>query len=512
MSRRSISWARIAAVIRREYLERVRTKAFWISTLLVPVLMGGMMVIPAWLMARGGGEYTVAVLDLSGRYFERVEERVSEQIARMAIAAVPEIEEVEFDDRRNVFLIRTTKTEEIFEVTLDDARVGRFELWSGDKQVVIDSEQFRLLNVQLEPIENEDAEGEQVDPQELTHGEGLAGEDWTDKSQADLRERAKRRVQQGEFDGLLVLPETLPDEGQPEYVALNVATFQLQMVLERSVNNVLIAERLTGAGFDPERVGELTRRVDLKTFKLGAGGEETRDQGQAFLLSYFFVLIIYMTVLMYGMYVMRGVLEEKSSHIVEVIISTVKPFELMLGKILGIGAVGLTQMLLWSGLGLALSAPAVLAAVGIAGLELPSIPLSLMVFFVVYFVLGYLLYGTLYAGVGAAFDTEQDAQNFQAVITIFLVIPLVLIVQIMNQPDGALSIVLSLIPFFTPILMFLRMTLTQVPPLQIAASVALMVAAILAMAWLVGKIYRVGILMHGSKPKFKDLMRWVREA
>jgi ABC-2 type transport system permease protein len=163
-------------------------------------------------------------------------------------------------------------------------------------------------------------------------------------------------------------------------------------------------------------------------------------------------------------------------------------------------------------MGIALSAPAVLAAVGLAGMEIPSIPGLLLVFFVVYFVRGFLLYGTLYAGVGAAFDTEQDAQNFQAVITIFLVIPLVLIVQIMNQPDGTLSVVLSLIPFFTPILMFLRMTLTQVPPLQIAASVVLMVAAILAMAWLVGKIYRVGILMHGSKPKVKDLVRWLREA
>ena len=422
-------WARTVAVIRREYLERVRTKAFWISTLLVPVLMGGMMVIPAWLAARGGGEFRVAVLDLSGRYVERI----AGEIAGMLL-----------DPEEN-------------------------------------------LEVHLVPIEPG------ADPEAI-------------------REDAKRRVQSQEFDGLLVLPATLPDEGQPEYVAPNVAAFRLLMVLERSVNNVLVAERLTAAGLDPERVGELTRRVDLKTFKLGAGGEETRDQGQAFLLSYFFVLIIYMTVLMYGMYVMRGVLEEKSSHIVEVIISTVKPFELMLGKILGIGAVGLTQMLLWSGLGLALSAPIVLGAVGLAGLELPTIPPSLMVFFVVYFVLGYLLYGTLYAGVGAAFDTEQDAQNFQAVITIFLVIPLVLIVQIMNQPDGALSVVLSLIPFFTPILMFLRMTLTQVPPLQIAASLVLMVAAILAMAWLVGKIYRVGILMHGSKPKAKDLVRWLREA
>ena len=117
-----------------------------------------------------------------------------------------------------------------------------------------------------------------------------------------------------------------------------------------------------------------------------------------------------------------------------------------------------------------------------------------------------------YAGIGAAFDTEQEAQNFQGVVTMFLIVPLVLMVQIINQPDGTLSVVLSLIPFFTPMLMFLRMTLTQVPPVQLAASVALMVGAILFCTWVVAKIYRVGILMHGSKPKFKDLVRWVREA
>jgi ABC-2 type transport system permease protein len=311
---------------------------------------------------------------------------------------------------------------------------------------------------------------------------------------------------------MLVIPANLPEEGEPEYVATNVAAFRLLMVLERAVNNVMVADRLQAAGLDPDRIGELTRRVDLKTLKLGAGGEETRDRGQAFMLSYTMVLIIYMTVLMYGIYVMRGVLEEKSSHIVEVIISAVKPFELMLGKILGIGAVGLTQMVLWSAMGFALSAPAVLSAMGMSNIELPSIPTTLLVGFVVYFVLGFLLYGTLYAGIGAAFDTEQDAQNFQMMITMMLVIPLVLIVQIMNEPDGTLSVVLSLFPFFSPILMFLRMTLTQVPLWQLALSVLFMMGAIVGMAWIVGKIYRVGILMHGSKPKLKDLMRWVREA
>ena len=420
---------RIFAVIRREYLAHIRTKAFWISTLIVPIIMGALMIIPAWLATRGAGEFTVAVLDLSGQFFDPV-----------------------------------------------DAEIQRY-LGGED-------EPLSIILVQEDP-------GPDI---------------------AMTRERIKIGVKEKAFDGMLVLPSTLPDEGTPEYVAPNVAAFRLIEILERSVNNVMVADRLTGAGLDPDAVSELTRRVGLKTLKLGKGGEETRDRGQTFLLAYVFVMIIYMTVLMYGMYVMRGVLEEKSSHVVEVIISTVKPFELMLGKIPGIDAVGLTQFLIWSTLMAAISAPGMVSAMGMGDIELPTIPAQLLVFFVVYFVLGFLLYGTLYAAVGAAFDTEQEAQNFQFLVMTPLMIPLVLLFQIINQPDSTLSVVLSLIPFFTPMLMFLRMTLTEVPVLQIGASLVLMIATILASAWVVGKIYRVGILMHGSKPKLKDLVRWVREA
>ncbi len=420
---------RIVAIVRREYLERVRTKAFWISTLLVPVFMGAVMVIPAWLAERGGGEFTVAVLDLSGTFAAPVAAEVEQRLA------------------------------------------------SSDEKLAI-----HLETVDPGP-----------DPDET-------------------RERLKGEVQAGTYDGLLILPAGLPDEGEPEYLAPNVAAFKLLMILERSVNDAVVAARLTRAGLDPERVSDLTRRVELRTFKLGAKGEETRDQGQAFLLSYGFTLVIYMSVLMYGVYVMRGVLEEKTNRIVEVVMATVKPFELMLGKILGIGAVGLTQFLLWAVALLALTAPGAAAAVGLGGLELPTLSPLLLVFFVIFFVLGFLLYGTLYAGIGAAFDTEQEAQNFQAAVTMILIVPLVLMIQIMNQPDGTLSVVLSLVPLFAPMLMILRMTLTAVPAWQLAASVALLAASIAAMAWVVGKIYRVGLLMHGTRPTFRDILRWVREA
>ncbi len=419
---------RLKAVIRREYLERVRTRTFWFSTLLVPVFMAGVMIVPAWLAEKGAGSFTIAVLDLSGDLAGPVKERLASIL----------------EDEKN-------------------------------------------LEIELVPIDPG------PDPEAT-------------------RARIKREILEKRYDGLLVLPKGLPAEGEPTYTAPNVAAFRLLSVLERAVNDVLVSRRLTAQGLDPELVERLTKRVDLKTFKLGKTGGETRDEGQAFLLSYVLMFLIFMSLLAYGGHVMRGVLEEKQSRIVEVILGSVRPFELMLGKVLGIGSVGLTQFLIWSVVGFALAAPGVLATVGLAGMDLPSIPVSLMVFFVVFFVLGFLLYGTLFAAIGAAFDTDQDAQQFGAMVNMLLVVPIVLMILIVNQPDGTMSIAMSLIPFFSPIIMFLRMTLTAVPPVQVAASVGLLVAAILAVSWIAAKIYRVGILMSGSKPTLKDMIRWIREA
>jgi len=192
---------RILAVIRREYLAHIRTKAFWISTLIVPIVMGALMIIPAWLATRGAGEFTVAVLDLSGHFFDPVDAEIQRHLGG-------------------------------------------------------DDETLSIILVEEDPGPDIEA----------------------------TRERIKTRVQEKVFDGMLVLPSTLPDEGKPEYVAPNVAAFRLIEILERSVNNVMVADRLTGAGLDPDAVSELTRRVGLKTLKLGKGGEETRDRGQTFML------------------------------------------------------------------------------------------------------------------------------------------------------------------------------------------------------------------------------------
>jgi ABC-2 type transport system permease protein len=270
--------------------------------------------------------------------------------------------------------------------------------------------------------------------------------------------------------------------------------------------------RLLDAGLDESRIAKVIGRLDLATIRLGESGQETRDAGGGFLLSYGLVMVLYLTVILYGMQLMRGVLEEKQSRVVEVIISVVRPSELMLGKILGIGAVGLTQFLIWDATMLALTAPGIMAAVGLGGVDLPPFPLSLVIFFAVFFLLGYLLYGTLYAGIAAVCATDQEAQQLQMFVTIFLIVPLVLIMKVFSEPDGAVSIALSLFPLFAPLLMFLRMTITQVPAIQVAAAVVLLGASILGLGWIIGKIYRVGILSTGARPSPRELLRWVREA
>jgi ABC-2 type transport system permease protein len=221
-------------------------------------------------------------------------------------------------------------------------------------------------------------------------------------------------------------------------------------------------------------------------------------------------MILYITILIYGVTVMRGVIEEKQSRIVEVLLSSVKPFQLMLGKLVGIGLVGLTQYFTWAAFMIGISTVAALPAFAMGAFKLPNIPPSLMVYFVVYFVLGYFLYATLYAAVGALVSSEEDAQQVQLPVTMFLIIPMIFSSAILRNPNSTFSIVLSLIPFFAPVLMFMRICLSQPPLWQIGLSMVLMIVTILGAVWLAAKIYRVGILMYGKRPNLPEIMKWMK--
>jgi ABC-2 type transport system permease protein len=230
-------------------------------------------------------------------------------------------------------------------------------------------------------------------------------------------------------------------------------------------------------------------------------------------------LLLYMVIVIYAAAVMRATLEEKTGRIVEILISSVKPSDLMLGKILGVGSVGLTQVLVWVLFGIAafvLGLPALVSArpeladPAFFARALPG-P-GLVVLFFAFFLGGYFLYAAVYAAIGGMCSSEEEAQHAQFPVVFLLVLPMMILLPVIEDPNSTLAVVTSLIPFFTPVIMYARMGAGGVPSWQLALGMVLLFSSVLVMARVAGKIYRVGILMQGKRPTLGELWRWTRQA
>ncbi len=318
--------------------------------------------------------------------------------------------------------------------------------------------------------------------------------------------KMNQQIASGEIDGYLVLTKDVLNEERISYVAKNVGDFGSRSQISEAINKTIIERRVSQAGLKTETVRDLMKSVTLDM--RNARGE--KERGQTFILSFGLLMIIYITILVYGVMVMRGVIEEKQSRIVEVLLSSVRPFDLMLGKLIGIGLVGLTQYFVWAICGLLISGVTALPVLAANWDKIPRIQPVQIVFFVVYFVLGYFLYATLYATVGAIVSNEEDGQQMQLPVTMTIVIPVMISSMIMRNPSGTASVVLSLVPFFSPVLMFLRIGLQMPPWWQIALSIVLLIGTILLAVWVASKIYRVGILMYGKRPTLPEIWRWLK--
>ncbi len=356
-----------------------------------------------------------------------------------------------------------------------------------------DANLYARLEKLLEPAGLRDDRYE-LEREAIAPGEGIQAK------QAQLNQR----ITTGKLDGYLILPPDLLAQEQVRYHVKNVGGSSGQ--LRDAVNKAIFESRVARAGLDAERIRELNKTVRLDV--VNTKGE--RERGQTFILSFGLLMIIYITILVYGVTVMRGVIEEKQSRIIEVLLSSVRPFELMLGKIIGIGAVGLTQYFIWAFCGALISTIATLPALATGAVKIPQISAVQIIFFVVYFVLGYFLYATFYAMVGAIVSSEEDGQQIQMPVTMTLVVPVMVSSLVMRNPDGLPATILSLVPFFSPVLMFLRIGLQMPPWWQIALSLVLMVGTILGSVWLAAKIYRVGVLMYGKRPTIPELIKWLR--
>jgi ABC-2 type transport system permease protein len=365
---------------------------------------------------------------------------------------------------------------------------------------------------------------------------------YSDKSYMDER----KAFPDSDKDYLLHIPASLKGV---QILSEKKSSATLTSNIENQVNELIKDKKLMDAGIDMRVLQEAEKGINIESRQITDSGEEDAGTIAAYIVGFLTAILIYMSLFIYGTQVMRGVIEEKTSRVIEVVISSVKPFQLMLGKIIGVGLVGLTQFALWIVISVALSGsiggalmgdkikqmtkteqvstvsvPGDIPAAGTTtgddatGDEIVDIMNQLknvrlgyvILCFIFYFLSGYFLYSAVFAAVGSAVDNETETQQFMLPITLPLVFTFILSMSyIINNPDSQLSIWLSMIPFTSPIAMMMRIPF-GVPAWQLALSMGLMIAGFLFTTWVAARIYRVGVLMYGKKVSYKELAKWFR--
>ncbi|MGH8622859.1 MAG: ABC transporter permease, partial [Burkholderiales bacterium] len=321
------------------------------------------------------------------------------------------------------------------------------------------------------------------------------------------------------LDGFLLVDDALIESGRVEYRSSNVSALRAIGELQRTLTDVARSVRLERAGVNPVVVARAQIRVDLATKKISGGKTTGESTGQSFTLAYVMAIVLFLTIFLYGANVMGSVLEEKTNRVVEVLVSSLRPFQLMLGKVTGVGAVSLFQFLIWGLSAWVLVSQRRALTGGMPGaaeagevFQLPPVTLETAALFLAYFLGGFLLYAAMFAVVGAISSTEQEARQAQQPVTFLLMISYLSMFAMLNDPEGALAVTLSLVPFTSPIAMPVRWAAGSLPPGQLALSLALLALGIVAVTWAAARIYRVGILMTGKRPGVRELVRWVRAA
>lgn len=438
---------KVWAVIRREFIERVRTKAFLLSTFLFPVFLGAMMVLPALLLTKSSGTKRVAVLDGTSVGFGG---RVVE-----ALEAVKRGDGADAESQYEPVLVTA---------------VGE----------ALEAAQDSLIS--------------------LT---GLGN-----------------KAASSSLNGVLVLTDAGLASGRMQYFGDNAGSPSAMSELQGTIRPLVTRERLEREGVDPLVVMRAIGPVSLATQRV-ADGQLTGQSGDAtFAIAYAMGLILYIALLLYGVQVMTSIVEEKTNRIMEVLASSMTPFQMMLGKIVGVGSVALLQLSIWAGAAYGVTQyqsqllsffGAEPSSGGMTGM-IPSIPGTLLIVFLVFFILGFLLYSSLFAAVGSMCNTVQETQQAQFPVMFLVILGLFTVFALLNDPSSPLANTLSYVPFWTPFVIPVRYSMAPIPILELLLSALVTIAGMLAIVWVASRIYRVGILSYGKRASLKDLWRWVRTA
>ncbi len=424
------------AVVKREFLTRIRTKGFIIGTLIMPLifvfLFGGIFIFAKWFQPSTKRYY---VIDQSGMIFDEFANSLSDTLS------------------------------------------------SGEPKYVF-TQKFV--------------------PE--------------DQEEAAIEEYGKL-VMSKEIDGYMVIPNDLINKRRVTYSARNVSNIEEQEDIKDVLSRIVTNIRLQNKGFSPEEVHNEFRRVSLVSRQVTDEGEISKHGGASFALTYLLSYIMLLMMMIYGSMVMRSVIEEKSQRITETIVSTIKPIELMMGKIIGISSVGLVQLVFMAGIIFFITTNGESMFIRF-GVTIPDVldlirqlnfSVSMFVFFIVFFLLGFIFYSSMFAAIGAMVNTEDEGQQFVGPMMILIMVGYFIMFAVIQNPDTRTAYWVSLIPFFTPLVSFARIAVSDpIIPSGAYLSVVTQVVSTILLIMFVSKIYRVGILMYGKKPSIKEAIKWIR--
>ena len=320
----------------------------------------------------------------------------------------------------------------------------------------------------------------------------------------NTRPALDRSIKSKAIDAYIWLTPVKGARPQISYKQGSSADLATRDTVRDSLDKVLTRERLVQQGMSVADVDAMMKPVEMN-----ASATEQDNTGANFAGAYVLFFLMYLVIMLYGMNVARSIIEEKTSRVFEVMLATVKPAEMMAGKVIGVGSVGLTQVSIWMMAAVLLTATPLMAHFLGGGTHI-TLSAAQVGFFIVYFLLGYLLYSAMAAALGAMTNSEQELQQ----LNMFLVMPLafcmVALPLVLNSPNSLAARVISFIPFCTPLLMYMRISVSPVPWYEIVGSIALMLATIYAVLWISSRIYRVGILMYGKRPTLPEITRWLK--
>ena len=351
--------------------------------------------------------------------------------------------------------------------------------------------------------------------------------------------RQQKRNGDGDIWGILVIgPDVVSNPSDVQLFSFSSSTLEIENAISTRIKGAIEAEKLKTYDIEnlPQILSDIETHVTVHAYNIDSDGQSRQSSSVAAMaLAYLFGFMMYMFVLLYGAQVLNGIVEEKSNKVLEVMVCSVRPFQLMMGKILGIAAVAVTQFAIWivflivaGGAMMRFMAPEQImesaqmmnaggqtapamnseAAAAIAGLIDPWYITEMLGGFLLFFIGGYLLYAAMFAAVGSAVDNVQDSQQLQTPITLPILLGLIVMINAMADPDGALAFWFSIIPFTSPIVMAARLPY-GVPAWEVILSLALLYGTFVGMVCIAGKIYRIGIFMYGKKPTFKEIIKWI---